>query len=69
MIKSTKLGKYCTVRLPDTFLPSTLDTNKGDNKVNIHFGGNMDIVVVTARDKQLSKDDQERIRILTEVRH
>lgn len=69
MIKTANIGSYCTVRLPDTFLPAIVDTNKGTNKVNIYFGANMDIVVVTAKEKQLSKDDIERIRILTEVKH
>ena len=72
MIKQGKVNKYNEVRVPDTFAPTVMDTNKGTDKtareVNIYFGGNMDILVICAKNKQLSKDNLERIRILTDVR-
>jgi len=72
MIKTVRLAKYNTIKLLDTFLPSVIDTNKGNDKqareVNIHFGANMDILVIYARGKVLTKDNLERIRILTDVR-
>lgn len=66
MIKSVKINKYSLVRMPDTFRPSVEQINKGSTEVDIHFGSNMDIVVVVAKHKELSRDNQERIRILTE---
>lgn len=77
MYKEVNVGKYGTVRLPDTFLPAVIETNKRDNKaltdkemkkVRVYFGANMDMVVCVANNKELSKDNQERIRILTDVR-
>ena len=69
MIKQSKINAYNEVRLVDTFKPVVMSTNEdGSPKVNIHFGQNMDILVITAKDKQLSKDNQERIRILTDQR-
>ncbi len=66
MILVAGVNKYGLVKLPNTFRPSILDTNKDNEaKVNIHFGSNMDIVVIVARNKQLSRDDSDRIRYLT----
>ena len=55
------------VTVPDLFKP-ILEQHYKSDKVDVHIGANMDIVVICATDKQLSKDNQERIRILTEVR-
>ena len=68
MIKTAKLGKYSTVRLVDTFSPTVVLTNGGTTEVDIHFGTVMDVLVITAHKKQLSKDNLERIRQLTEVK-
>lgn len=66
MIKTVNINKYDLVRLPDTVRPSVMEANKnGEATVDIHFGSNMDIVVVVAKNRQLSNDDQERIRIIT----
>ena len=68
MIKTTKISKYNEVRLVDTFKPSVEATNNGTPMVNIHFGTNMDILIITAKDKQIGKDNMERIRILIDQR-
>ena len=72
MIRKSKVNLYNEVKVVDTFLPAVMEVNKGDDKqsreVNIYFGANMDTLVITARNKQLSKDNLERIRILTDVR-
>lgn len=67
MIKIVNVNKYGLVKLPDTFRPSVLDANKDNTStVHVHFGANMDVVVVVAKNKQLSGDNKERIKILTE---
>lgn len=68
MIKKAKVSQRDLVRLPDTFRPTIQQLNNGDAAVDIHFGSNLDVLVLVAHNKQLSKDNQERIRILTEVR-
>lgn len=68
MQKTVNVGKYGTVKLPDTFSPAVLETNKGGKEVNVFFGANMDVVVCIAKNKKLSGDNQERIRILVDVR-
>lgn len=65
MIKIVRISKYDEVKLPDTFQPAMLETNKGINEVAVHFGTNMDIIVCVAKLKKLSDDDLTRIRILT----
>jgi hypothetical protein len=62
--------------LPDTFRPSVPDTKTTNKKgvtdtikeISIHYGCNMDIVVICSKGKQLSKDNLERLRILIDVR-
>jgi len=68
MIKTVNVDKYSSVRLTDTFQCAVIEVNKGTRAVDIYFGSNMDIVVCVAKGKQLSKDNLERIRILTDVR-
>ena len=68
MIKTVNVDKYSSIRCPDTFQYAVIEVNKGARTVDIHFGSNMDIVVCVAKGKQLSKDNLERIRILTDVR-
>jgi hypothetical protein len=66
MVKVVNVNKYGMVKLTDTFMPAVLESNKDNTRtVNVHFGTNMDIAVVVAKGRQLSKDNQERIRILT----
>jgi hypothetical protein len=64
--KTVKLNKYNEARLPDTFKPAVEETNKGSAIVNIHYGKNMDIIILVAKEKQLSKDNLSRIKILVE---
>jgi hypothetical protein len=67
MIKTVNINKYSLVRMPDVFRPSVQETNKnGTTTVDIHFGANMDIMVVVAKNKKLSEDNAKRIKILTE---
>jgi hypothetical protein len=54
------------VKPPDTFT-SFVEQNAVQS-LDIHFGSNYDIIVIVPSNKQLSKDNQERIRILTEVK-
>lgn len=68
MIKTSKVNKYSEVRVIDTFRPAVENTNRGSSEVNVHFGTNMDILVITAKNKDISKDNLERIRILTDAR-
>jgi hypothetical protein len=69
MHKTVKVNKLNMVKLPDTFRPTVLDTNKnGDATVDIHFGSNMDILVITAKNKQLSGDDTSRIKIIVGIK-
>ena len=68
MIKTVNVGRYSTVRLPDTFELAVIETNKGSREVKIHFGSNLDIVVCVAKDRKLSRENVERIRILTDVK-
>lgn len=70
MIKKIKVkttNKYSIrVTPPDTF-SAFLEQNKVQS-IDVHFGSNYDVVVIVPSDKELSKDNKERIRILTEVR-
>ena len=69
MVKVSKVNKYGEVKTVDTLLPTVCDINDDkSNKVNVYFGANLHIVVITAKDAKLSKDNLERIRILTDVR-
>ncbi|MDD3460987.1 MAG: hypothetical protein PHW28_06810 [Mesotoga sp.] len=69
MIKTSKVNAYGEVKTVDTLLPAVQAVNADkSSKVNVHFGSNMYIIVVVAKDAQLSKDNLERIRILTEVK-
>lgn len=68
MIYKSKLtAKYAQVKFPDII--SQLWAEKFETKehieVNIHFGENYDTFVVVPANKELSKDNLERIRILT----
>lgn len=64
MIKISKIGGKGVVKLPDTMI-AMLGVS---SKVDVHFGGNFDVVVIVPHDKELSRDNKERIRILTEVK-
>jgi hypothetical protein len=71
MIKrhNVKLGaKSYPMRIkpPDTFI-SFVEQNAVQT-LDIHFGANYDVLIIVPSGKQLSKDNQERIRILTEVK-
>ena len=73
MEKNTNITKYSQIRLVDTFKPAVEQTNnKSGNgskpEVVIHFGTNMDILVICAKHKKLSRDNTERIKILLESR-
>ena len=66
MIKKIMISKLDMIRVPDTFRPSVISTNKTDSKpeANIYFGRDMDVIIITARDKALNSDNQRRINIL-----
>jgi hypothetical protein len=68
MIRPSRVNKISEVKVVDTFRPTVMHINGGSNEVDVHFGANMDILVIVAKGKQLSKDNIERIRILTDVR-
>lgn len=54
-----------------TPLPDILTCGGGCTKgtlADVHFGTNQDIIVITVHNKGLSRDNLERIRILTEVK-
>jgi hypothetical protein len=68
MIKTVNVTKFSEVRVVDTFRPAVMNANGGTPEVDIHFGSNMDILVIVASKKQLSRDNQERIRILTDIK-
>jgi hypothetical protein len=72
MFRAVKVGKYSTVKLPDTFEPAVMETNGSSKDINenelravdVHFGVNMDIAVCVAKGKKLTDNDKERIRLL-----
>jgi len=65
VIKTTNITKHDLISVPDTFRPSVLEVNKSSKAtVNVYFGRDMDIIVVVAKEKQLSNDNQRRIKIL-----
>jgi len=65
VIKTTNITKHDLISVPDTFRPSVLEVNKtGKATVDVYFGRDMDIIVVVAKEKQLSNDNQRRIKIL-----
>ena len=65
MIKTTNITKHDLVSMPDTLRPSVMEVNKSNKAtVDVYFGRDMDIVVVVAKEKQLSNDNQRRIKIL-----
>jgi hypothetical protein len=67
MIKTTNITKHNLVRMPDILRYAVIETNKTDKAtVDVYFGANMDIMVVVAKNKKLSNDNQQRIKILTE---
>lgn len=66
MIKISRIRARGCIQLPDTFLAFT-KVIKGD-EVETHFGSNFHVIVIVAKGSVLSKDNQERIRILTDVR-
>lgn len=70
MIKKIKVktGNKYSIRItpPDTF-SAFLEQNNVPS-IDVHFGSNYDVIVVVPSDKELSKDNKERIRILTEVK-
>ena len=66
MLKTTKLKAKGWVQLPDTFTAFT-NAKKGD-EVDMYFGANFDIVIITQKNANINRDNKERIRILTEVK-
>lgn len=64
-IKADAQGNLA-VRLPDVFICSE-QYKKGD-PIDVHFGTNTDILIITSLNKGLSRDNKERIRILLEVK-
>lgn len=79
MFRTVNVGKYSTVKLPDTFEPAVIETNTKANKgkdtsekelraVNVHFGRNMEVVVCVAKSKKLEGIDLERIELLVGAR-
>lgn len=40
----------------------------GTQDVDVHYGNNFDVLVIVPSGKDLSRDNKERIRILTEVK-
>jgi len=63
MKKPSRITEGGKVQMPETFI-YTIGTGQ---LVDVYFGKNFDIAVVTAKDKNLSNDNKERIRQLTEV--
>ena len=66
---TVNIRAYDTIKLPDTFQPSVIETNKALSEkerknVNVYFGERMSIVVCVARNQKLSDDDRRRISIL-----
>jgi len=62
MIKTTKVTQHNLIKLIDTFRPSVVEVNKDKSStVNMYFGANMDILIITAIDKKLSDDNLTRI--------
>lgn len=68
MIKVVKMGRRGITKMPDTFAAFIAQSGSGNQLVDLHFGSNFDVVVVTMHSKVLSRDNQERIRILTDVK-
>lgn len=68
MIKTANVTRYNQIRLVDTFRPVITTQNNGKPAADIYFGSNMDVLVIVAHNKKLSRDNMERIRILTDVR-
>lgn len=67
MIVKSKVTKKNLVHVPDLFRPFIEQHYNSDN-VDVHIGANMDILIICANSKELSKDNKERIRILTEIK-
>jgi hypothetical protein len=68
MIKTVRVTKYNEIRVIDTFKPTIEKLNGGTPEADIHFGSNMDILIIVGHNKKISKDNLERIRILTDVK-
>ncbi len=70
MLKPTKLSSnsrgLLQLPLPDTFTCST--TMKVHDIVDVYFGAHYNVLVITSHDAKLSKDNLERIRILTDIK-
>jgi len=77
MFRTVNVGKYSTVKLPDTFEPAVMETNHKANKstpeselrkVHVYFGKNMDVAVCIAANHKLEGMDLERIELLVGAR-
>lgn len=66
MIKKSKIGIRNLVRVPDTF--NDIMKQLGTQDIDVHYGSNFDVLVIVPSNKDLSRDNKERIRILTEVK-
>lgn len=66
MIKKSKIGIRNLIRVPDTF--NDVMAQLGTQDVDVHYGNNFDVLVIVPSGKDLSRDNKERIRILTEVK-
>ena len=62
MEKIVKLTTGGKVQMPENFIYTA---GKGQ-KVKVYWGKNNDIAIVTSMDKQLNKDNADRITILTD---
>lgn len=55
------------VSVPDLIKP-TIEAQFKNSNIHIHVGANLDTIIIVPADKPLSKENQERIRILTDTK-